>query len=100
LKDIEVVEGSPLELTTSISSCYPVPDAQWLKEENILEPSETIKFEVVDSDYKLLLPVSTEMDSGNYTFKTSNELGAAETSCTAKVLCECPFYFEYNFDLF
>jgi len=85
LNDIEVTEGSVLELTGRTSDCFPLPAVEWFKEETLLETSERVSMQTIGSDYKLMVSQAVQADQGRYTFKSVNELGSCQSSCSAFV---------------
>ena len=85
LTDIEVTEGSVLELTARTSDCFPVPTTEWFKDETLMEASERVSMQAVNSDYKLVVSQVTQADEGRYMFKSVNDLGSCQTSCSAFV---------------
>ena len=85
LNDTEVTEGCSLELITRTSHCFPIPIAEWFKEDTNVANDDHYCMESNNSEYKLIVNNATEADQGRYIFKSTNDLGSCETSCEALV---------------
>ena len=87
LKDIEVIQGKPLELVCEVSGT-PKPSATWFKGETEIKPdNELIQTQSVDNSHKLKIESSLESrDAGLYRVVFKNEFGSSESKSNVTVL--------------
>ncbi len=85
LKDVETVEGKPLELICDVSGT-PKPEFTWFKGEQAINNDEHYTLSVNNDSYSMLIKNSKEADTGLYRAVFTNEFGTSETKANANVL--------------
>ncbi len=90
MKDVEVVEGSVLEMTCDVSGT-PKPEFAWFKDQVKLEQDDKFSFVVNNDTYTLRIGVAEEKDTGLYRCVLKNEFGSSETKSNANVLIKPRF---------
>lgn len=100
LKDVEIVEGKPLELVAEASGT-PKPVAEWFKGDKPLAESDRVKISSVENAHKLVIENSSEeLDSGVYLVRFKNDFGTSETKSNVTILSKpLIFTIKYNFEL-
>ena len=82
---VEVREGDEAKLTCRIRG-RPVPEIEWYKDDQLLDESDTVKFENQDGCHTLIIKNVSLADEAEYKALARNPLGTA--SCTAELLVE------------
>jgi hypothetical protein len=87
LKDIEIVEGKPLELVCE-ASATPMPTAQWFRgDAPITADDSRVKITSSGSQFSLQIEQTVEeTDNAVYRVQFTNEFGSSESKCNVTVL--------------
>lgn len=86
LKNLEVAEGTTLELNCEVSGT-PRPTAQWFKENSPIEANDRIQ--IINKENKHILKIDNcleNVDSGNYSVQFKNDFGTSEAKSTVTIL--------------
>jgi hemicentin len=87
LKDIEIIEDNPLELTCEASGT-PMPQATWFKgDQQLQNDDEKFKIESSNNVHTLKIDKSVaKVDAGLYRVEFKNEFGSSETKSNVTIL--------------
>jgi hypothetical protein len=87
LKDVEVVEGKPLELICE-ASATPMPSAEWFRDDlSISHEDPRLKITSNGSQFSLLIEQTVEeTDNALYRVKFANDFGSSESKANVTVL--------------
>ena len=85
LTSTEVKEGDEARLTCRVRG-KPEPEIEWYKDDDLMEESDTVIFEIQDDSYALIIKNVSLADEAEYKALARNPLGTA--SCSAELLVE------------
>ena len=81
----DVAQGSTATLACLVSS-FPRSNITWRYKGQILNPGK--KYEIIESNYTLMIKNASFTDAGDYECEANNELGMAVASAKLTVGCE------------
>ena len=86
VQSADVAQGETAILACLVSS-FPRANITWRYKGQLLS-SDNKKYEIIDSNYTLLVKNATFNDAGDYECEVNNELGMAVVSTKLRVGCE------------
>jgi len=90
----DVAQGETATLACLVSS-FPRSNITWRYKSQLLF-SDNKKYEIIDSNYTLLVKNASFKDAGDYECEANNELGMAVAS--AKLTVGCEFWLNFLYD--
>ncbi len=86
LKDVEIVENKPLELTCEVSGT-PRPACHWFKDDQPIAENEHVKLTSKDNFFTLTIENSNEKnDKGVYRAEFVNDFGKSESKSNVSII--------------